>query len=183
MVEAYAGTLSAYLLKVVDGCDPEKVPPPRITALHTWIVWQWIMLFDPSETAPQPPFRLPVGPNEDTGLTLGDATAPSWLRDAMAVLVGPVKELCSDLAIRDWLVEHAGETNSWNLRQAALLTRHLGRDAEVPDLLARAQAAEVLVDRSLEADGLMPGHPDRTAHDPMMWSHERFMKFFNATPA
>jgi hypothetical protein len=163
----YAGTVSAYLMQVVNGLDPEKVPPLAFVGAHTRILWQAQIRFDPEASDPPSPLTLPQPSNQDIGIVLGPTTAAAWLAAAFAEVVPRVDGLCSDLAIRDWLLDHAGLTGTFDLRYAALLTRHL---------------AEVERDRWWRAQGIEPIKQDRSTRYPQSWSHRRFLRFFEATP-
>ncbi len=178
----YAGTVSAYLMKVVNQLDPEKVPPPAFVGAHTRVLWQAQIRFDPAASEPPPPLTLPQPSNQEIGVVLGRTTASDWLAAAFAEVVPSVEGLCSDLAIRDWLLDDAGPTGTFDLRYAALLTRHLGLDDEVDAILRRAEAAEVERDRWWRAQGIEPIKQDRSTRYPQSWSHRRFLRFFEAAP-
>jgi hypothetical protein len=97
----YAGTVSAYLMKVVNGLDPEKVPPPAFVAAHTRILWQAQIRFDPDSSEPPPPLTLPQPSNQEIGVVLG-RTAPEAVEQRRHERDhNGVPQACKDVAVVD----------------------------------------------------------------------------------
>src|SRR5262249_9515258 len=135
--------------------DPARYPPPGFIANHTQTAWQVPVRFDPEATAVPDPvnwaYRAPLlrRPPTPSQHVLGPRTAGPWLEAVLEALVPETGALCSALAIRDWLIDEelAAATHlhrgADHYRQAALLTRHLGRTDELDPILARAQALDL----------------------------------------
>ena len=174
----FAGTLSPFLMRVVNKLDPEKPPPPQYLAAHTQVAWQveFEYLTDGESDSPRP-LTLPLAPYERLGVRLGPGTAPGWLDDALRVLMARCEELASDIAIRDWLTQRPKHV--LQLRYAALLTRHLKRESELPTILDMAQRAKAEQDDWWRRQGREPPNYDRRKYHMDHWSHERFMRFLS----
>ena len=174
-----AGNLSPYLLRVFNRVDPAK-PPPRFIASHISILWQMEIEYLEGATENPPPLDLSQRMYARSGIVLGKETAPGWLADALVRLVTLVRGLSSDLAMRDWILEHDA-SNYMSLRNAVLLTRHLGLTDEVPHLLELAERAKADSNAGLIAAGQTVPHEDRGTLYPQFWSHRRFLRFLQET--
>jgi hypothetical protein len=180
-----AGVCSPYLLRVVNKQDPTKPPAASFTAAHASVVWNMLMTFSETESEFAEPLEIPEVPGERPleRLTLGPNTAPSWIEDAFLKLTPRVDSLCSDEALRDHILD--GPNGSFSLRYAALLTRRLGEEERLEQVLAMAEAA---AHREEERAIREIGHPvggamrDRQETYPQDWSHERFLRFMAETP-
>lgn len=103
--------------------------------------------------------------------------AAAWLADALAKLAAPTKALSSNQAIYEHL---RAQDDSWSLRYAYLLARHLGLEHDLTDIEERARkAVEEERRRSIREDW---SSADRQTTYPQDWSHERFMRFVESTP-
>jgi hypothetical protein len=179
LVQIFAGNLSPYLLRVFNRVNPAK-PPPSMIAAHIAVLWQMEFDYLEAATVSPPPIDLSQRRYARTGIVLGAATAPGWLADALARLVPVVQGLCSDLAMRDWILEH--DASSYlSLRLAVLLSHHLGLADEIPQLLEMAERAEADVNTKLISRGLTVPNEDRGRMHPQFWSHRRFLRFLQET--
>jgi hypothetical protein len=166
-------------MRILNKLDPVKPPPLRFVAAHVAVLWQLEIEYLETAIEPPPPLDLTLRPWDHTGVLLGAQTAPGWLADGLARLVPVVRELCSDLAMRDWLVETAGDTNDMKLREAALLTKHLGLTDQLPAILDRAERIWAMHEERDSATG------ERVVRfrDPMFGSHRAFLRFLDRTNA
>jgi hypothetical protein len=156
---------SPYLLRVNGG---DGVRPRGFTSAHLSLLLQVVMEYDPAAAGEPRRLTIPQRPHAMTGIVLGRDSGQAWLTDLLERLATTMEGLCSDRAMRDWLVEHGGSAVA-PLRDAVLLSRHLGDLDRQPDLLERAQLA---------AQDPLIRHNNR-GRDPMFWSHDRFMRFVN----
>jgi hypothetical protein len=181
----FAGSLSPYLMRWVNKLDPDRSPHPNFVAAHTQLLWAAPVAYTRESHAPPPPLGLDDPPTQmDEAVLLCTETAPSWLADAMAVVMPRTQALCSDVAIREWLLERnpPAHARSFDLRYAVLLTRHLGLEGELSELLERARQARDDEHTRLRARGLLPRDSDRSTRFPQSWSHKRFLRFLKETP-
>jgi hypothetical protein len=177
-VSLFAGVASPYLLRVVNRRDPSRRPPVGYS--HVILLWQAELEFDEAFANEPAPLTIQQAEWASTGVVLGPAHALAWFEDLFRELTVAMSALMSDRAIRDRLVQ-SGETDFLNLRYAALLTRHLGLQSELPEILDRAQLASAIFE-STQAAGESPERNDRDSN-MIMWTHERFMRFLDsATP-
>lgn len=183
-IEIDAGAASPYLMRVVNRVDPTKPPPARLGPGHAVALLQVQIAYDPDSVVAPRPLRLepPPRPRVNSGVELGARTAGPWLDDLLATIAPRVSALCSELAIRDRLVAQAGDRGYMELRDAALLTRHLGRTNELPELLAAAERAKEYMDEALRRNGADPIAHDRSTRYPQDWSHLRFLQFLESAP-
>jgi hypothetical protein len=123
------------------------------------------------------PLDLPQPDWAETGIILGPAVASDWLAELFRRLMHDIEHLASDRAIRDYLLQTAVETDYVSIRDAALLTKHLGHLDELPSLLDREREA-------LEAVRALRGHLEHNDRDTnmVMWSPRRFAEFLDAAP-
>lgn len=178
-VQIFAGNLSPYLLRVYHRVNPDR-PSNDMIAAHIAILWQYQFGYDEASTDRPVRFSLDERQYADPGIVLGRSTAADWLDDALAQLVPVVQALCSDRAMRDWLLENRRDRAS-SLHLAVLLTRHLGLDNEVPDLLALAERARADEDARAIAMGHKPVRVHRGMSYPQFWTHPRFLRFLEET--
>lgn len=176
-----AGATSRYLSAVLGQADPDK-PPSRHSPVHLSLLAPYGFAFTPDRAAPAPPpLELPWQSSESSGVVLTPATAGGWFRTTLSMLADELRKCSDDLAMRDRLIATANEFNDESLRYAALLTRHLGRDRELPEILERASAARDALDQSSLAAGLSPEPRDRS-RQLVDWSHRRFVRFLDTAP-
>jgi hypothetical protein len=191
-VELLAGSLSPYLMVVVNQLDPARYPPPDFIANHTQTAWQVPILFTPNATEQPPPFdrsarfpHLTADPQPPLRYGLGAETAGAWLSDLFALLVPETGGLCTDLSIRDWLIDdQRAERGRYRLtslhaRQAALLTRHLGLVDELDASLSRAETMKADEDARAKAGGYYRNWDRHRTHYKHNWSHEKWLRWFN----
>lgn len=176
-VDMYAGVLSPYLMRI-NRLDPEKPPPPL--RFDVTLAWQVGIEYAASENQEPPALDLSDRYWPERPIIIGHKTAPAWLSATLSSLVAMIEPLCSDLAMRDWLVEMESSRPD-SVRDAALLTRHLGLDDQLPALIELAERAQEGVDRRLRLDGQRVSYQDR-GRNRMMWSHRRFLKFLGEAP-
>jgi hypothetical protein len=178
-VQIFAGNLSPYLLRVYNRVNPDR-PSNDMVAANIAILWQYEIGYDEASADHPARFSLDKRAHAEPGIVLGRSTAAGWLDDALAQLVPVVQGLCSDRAIRDWLLENEGHKAS-SLHEAVLLTRHLGLHDEVPDLLARAERVRAEEDARSLANGRKPVRVHRGMSYPQFWTHRRFLRFLEET--
>jgi hypothetical protein len=177
-----AGAISPYLFEHVNRKDPTRPPPAGWEALHAMTGHQNQVSFsvesDLAELSWDP--DLTTGQrNTTTWPVLGPESTGPWLAGVFEDLVPKTEAMCSDAAIRAYQLQQAdrlerdGHTAVGALRDAVLLTWHLGLDGELPALLERAQAAR--------AASPLPTSP-RGSRNTMQWSHKAFVAFLNELP-
>jgi hypothetical protein len=171
-----AGTCAPYLMRVVNRLDPSKPPPPNFVAAHTRVCWYAPLRFARSVRVTPSPFEIPTGVWTDDRYCIEAETATPWLAAALAKLAPATRALTSNRAIYDRL---GAEENFFSLRYAYLLARHLGLDGDLGPLEERARNAEA---RARKAAVSRAASADRQTRYPQDWSHERFMRFVEATP-
>jgi hypothetical protein len=179
-VEIFATISSPYLLRVYEGLDPDR-RPASLSGGHVQLLWQVFVTYDVEALDPPSPLPIPIPTTtrDETGIVLGAATASAWLSDAIGRLVEACEGLSSDGAMRDWLLEHRADRRD-ALRYAALLTRHLGEDDRLSEVLEKTRLVTDALDASLmNRDDPIPAR-DR-GRDPRFWSHKRFLKFLAET--
>ena len=177
IVHLFAGALSPYLMRVSNELDPARLPD---LTFHVGLHWQTEFEFAEEDRGAPPPLDIKKRKEWEvimwqTGVVLGPSTAEDWLRDVTDQVVGEIEGLTSDHAIRDWLLANEPD-NDTSLRDAALLTQHLGLMEEVPAILERARLASERVDAHMLKQGLQPHHPDRSKLYRQFWSHKRFVR-------
>src|SRR5206468_3561278 len=121
---------------------------------------------------------------------IGPDSVESWIESYLATVVPEVVGLCSDQALRVWLLDEGRaerdgrRLTSNHLRRAALLTRHLGLENEVPTVLALAQAKWLEERARAPIEPALQARFDRTkSRYPAFWSHERWLRWFDGAPA
>ena len=170
----FAVVSSPYLLRVFEQRDPEQ-RPEKFSGGHATLLWQVSVEYDPEATKRPRPLRIPQPPHHETGIVLGQDNAQVWLTDALGRLATTMEALCSDRALRDWLLDQPRGSVA-SLRHAMLLSRHLGDLAGHPDLVERTRIATEARDRAMMAK--RPPIPNRDrGRDPLFWSHPRFLRF------
>jgi hypothetical protein len=175
-VVLFAGALSPYLMRVWNGLDPDRLPD---LTFHAGLHWQTLFSFANEDRDRPRPLDIRKRKRWEavdwpTGIVLGPNTAEAWLRDLIDGLAASIEGLMSDQAIHDWLLANEPD-NYWSLRDAALLSQHLGL-TDVPDLVERARVALERVDAKLRNAGQEPYHPDRSRLYRQFWSHRRFVR-------
>ena len=190
--DAWAGSLelminceihSGQLLTSLDRRDPDVEPPAGLKVIpHLIPVAGYRVNYTPGD-APPTPRPLPVPSSywdSEPRTLLGPATARAW----MAASLGAIAEAAmrwseTDLVLRDALLDLAGERQVAYVRRAALLTRHLGRDDELPAIVDRAEAAYRALAAAVADSGVV--HEDHNrSRDIGEWSHARFVQYLRA---
>jgi hypothetical protein len=171
----FAAVSSPYLMRTYDHADPER--RPRSLGGHASLLWQVWVKYDPAATKRPKPLKIPQPYDALTGIVLGQSNAAAWFDDTLGRLAETMEGLCSDRAIRDWLLEFAAE-NLRALRYAVLLTRHLGDVDRLPDVLEQARILNEALDAAMLAQRPPISTRDR-GRDPLFWSHARFLRFLD----
>ena len=177
-VSLFAGVASPYLLRVVNRRDPSRRPPVGYS--HVILLWQAELEYDDAFAKEPAPLTIQQAEWVSTGIVLGPAHAVAWFQYLFRQLTVAMSALMSERAIRDRLVQ-SGETDFLNLRYAALLTRHLGLQSELPEILDRAHRASAMFE-SVQAAGESPAERDDRDSNMIMWTHERFIRFLASAP-
>jgi len=182
-MEFVAGAVSPYLFRHWNGLDPSRPPSSNLVANHARADWQPRVLFSTDSDQPEVTWVPGLRPAERHvhGLppVLGPMSAGPWLTSVFQDLVPKTEALCNDEAILAYLlqtadlIEQKGVLDLGGLRMAALLSRHLGHDEAMPELLERAAAAR--------AACKIAASP-RTSHHPGYWSHKYFVQYMNEIP-
>ena len=170
----FAGVGSPYLLRVNGG---DGVRPRRSTPAHLLLLWQVVINYDPEAAGEPRRLAIPQRPYAMTGIVLGRASGQGWLTQLVERLATTMESLCSDRAMRDWLIEHGGSAVG-PLRDAVLLSRGLGDLDRQSNLLERTRRETEASRARLMAQDPLHRTNDR-GRDPLFWSHDRFMRFVN----
>jgi hypothetical protein len=184
-VSLWAGTLSPYLMRVVNRIDPNRPPSTHYLGAQAPLAYDYRIGFSAEDLPAPPPFEPDVPLIRRVRPVLSPSTAVTWLGELFALLVPRLTALSSDEAMRQWLIRRADEGlgNAFGLRMAILLTRHLSHEEEIPALLERAEREREAEIRRLEDRGLTFRNHDRSINFPQFWSHRRFLRFLDETPA
>jgi hypothetical protein len=173
LVRFFAVVGSPYLARTYDGGDGRR--PRGFGSAHATLLWQALIHYDPRWTRRPGHLRLPLYSAQQGEIVFGDDHARAWLGSELGDLATTMEHLCSDRAMRDWLVER-GLSAVVPLRYAVLLSHHLGDLDRQTDLLERLRLESDASHASLLAmDPPIPRN-DR-GRDPLFWSHKRFMRF------
>jgi hypothetical protein len=171
----FANVSSPYLLRTYNHLDPER--RPRRLSGHASLLWQVWIKYDPASTKRPKSLKVPQRIDAQTGIVLGRTNAAAWLDDTLGRLAETMERLCSDRAIRDWILAFES-ANPSALRRAVLLTRHIGDVDRLPGVLEQTRIAT-----DAHAAAMMAGRPrvprnDR-GKDQRLWSHTRFLRFLD----
>jgi hypothetical protein len=169
-----AGACAPYLMRIVNHLEASRPPPASWATAHTRVCSVVPVCFARVVRVGPRPLEMPPPWGPTGGRYYIDAdTAAAWLADALAKLVPATQALTSNQAIYEWL---SAKQDSWSLRYAILLARHLGLDDDLAPLEERARNA-------FEAMGIADQESaDRQSDYPQSWSHERFMGFVERAP-
>ena len=178
-----AGTVCPYLWRIATGKQSGERLPAAAIAIHSSLqpLESDIYFVVSSADVAKRPSAFP-----DTPVLTPD-TAPGWLSDRFADFLPRLIALSSDEALLRWLADPAEDPlptrEQARLRYAALLARHLRRDDEVGELLARAKLAteRTVADAERRGVSLAYQSDDQDTY-PQDWSHDRFCKFLEASP-
>jgi hypothetical protein len=172
----FASVSSPYLLRAWDGRDPDR-RPRRLSGGHVSLLWQVWIDYDPASTKRPKLLKIPQRYYAKPGIVIGATTASAWLEDTLRRLADAMEGLCSDQAIRDWLLEFQS-ANPFALRHAVLLTRHAGDVDHLPAVLEQTSIATEALDAKMVAE--QPPIPNRDrGKNPLFWSHKRFLRFLD----
>jgi hypothetical protein len=178
-----SGVESAYLLRTLRERAPDR--PPR-GCWHAWLSAGRLIGYSDTPSRQRPPLiEIPEqpdgwtatwhsGPGQQIVGTLDPASAVDWFRDAMERLAPRLLALMPDAAIREWLLYGRNALHLSHVREAALLSRHLGLVDDIPAILAAAER-----EYHEEARRLGPQEWTDRSFQPMMWSHARFLRFLD----
>jgi hypothetical protein len=172
----FASVSSPYLLRTFEHLDPER-RPRRLSGGHASLLWHVWIDYDPASTKRPKPLKFPQRSGAEPGIVIGATTAGAWLEDTLGRLANTMEGLCSDRAIRDWLLEFKS-ANRRALRYAALLTRHIGDVDRLPDVLEQTRMATEAHDAAIMAKPLRVPRNDR-GKDSRFWSHTRFLRYLD----
>lgn len=180
----HARATSPYLYSVATGKPLTRIPPAQARAVGCVTpVWLDVRY---AEDEPSPEGAAPEPSAEPDNLVrLTPGSVRKWLDAKLVSMTATLTELGTDRGMRDWLLADLPEDTiaDQRLRMACLLTKHLGESDRLPQLL---QAAEEAWERSLIAlpgrQNTAPGRWDRQRKHPSLWSHQRWLKHFNAAP-
>ena len=188
-VQAFAGSLSPYLMSTVNDLSPGRLPPVTFVIVHAPSLWQINLQYTPIERPAPSPFDRSVRLGWSfPAYELDPQSLGPWLDDFLSVVVPEAEQMCSDIQMRDWFLDSnlaaaQGRRLSWpETRDAALLTRHLGLDQELPAILDRAREERDRADRDNAALGNRLVNTDRRRRYHATWSHARFLKFLEEAP-
>jgi hypothetical protein len=176
----FADVSSPYLMRTYEHLDPDR-RPPRFSGGHVSLLWQVWIDYDPASTKEPKTLKIPKRHYAKPGIVIGATTAGPWLEATLSRLAETMEGLCSDRAIRDWLLEFETR-NPRALRYAALLTRHLGDNDHLPAVLEQTRIATDAHDARMMAKPPRVPRNDR-GKDPRFWSHKRFLRFLTETDA
>lgn len=120
---------------------------------------------------------------QDGVVRLTPASVRPWLSAKFASTTAALTALDTDRGMRDWLLADSPGADYERLRLACLLTKHLGEFDRLPHLLQVAEEAWARAVSTLPAGADMAaGKWDRQRKLPVLWSHKRWLKHFDAAP-
>jgi hypothetical protein len=173
----HARVTSPYLYAVATGKPLTRIPAAQATPVGC-ITPEFL---DVRYAEEEPADATPA---QDGVVRLTAASVSPWLAAKFASMTSALTALGSDRGMRDWLLADNRSSGDYErVRLACLLTKHLGEFDRLPRLL---QLAEETWERAVTplptgAD-MAAGKWDRQRRLPLLWSHKRWLKHFDAAP-
>ncbi len=112
---------------------------------------------------------------------LDGKTARDWLHDHLHTIATWMDERLADDRLLVAFLERAEEAGFAELRYAAVLARLRGQEAIADELVRLSERA--LVDIKERGGWDDASTSSDRSHDPLLWTHRRFVRFFDALEA